>query len=264
MIIDFHTHAFPDSVAEKAIPKLTAASGLECQGDGTVQGLISRMDEWGIDRAVVLNIATNPKQQTNVNNFAIELNKSERLYALGSLNPESDNIKSEAKRLRDNGIRGIKIHPDYMGRPIDDEIYFPIFAACIENDLFAVTHSGWDFISPSFIHCSPERLLKVMKKYPDLKLVAAHMGANKQWDEVEANLIGKNIWFDTSLVPLFGLSKEQCTRMLKNHDTNKLLFGSDFPWCSMKLELEYIESLGISPELKKKIYCDNALKLLEG
>ncbi len=263
MIIDFHTHAFPDEVAKKAIPKLAAASGLECQSDGTVSGLISRMDEAGIDRAVVLNIATNPKQQTNVNNFAIEINKNERLYSLASLNPLCDNIKEEAKRLREAGIRGIKIHPDYMGPTIDDDSYAPIFSACIDNDLFVVTHSGWDFISPDFIHCSPERIAKVLNKFPDLRLVAAHMGANKQWDEVESNLIGKNIWLDTSLVPLSGLSGEQFLRMLKNHDPDKILFGSDFPWCSMTKELEYIESLGISTEIRAKIYSENALRLLE-
>lgn len=261
MIIDFHTHAFPDEVAKKAIPKLTLASGLDCQGDGTVSNLISRMDEWGVDRAVVLNIATNPKQQTNVNNFAIEINKNNRIYSLGSLNPHSDNIKSEAKRLRDNGIRGIKIHPDYMGLCIEDDGYNEIFSACIENDLFVITHSGWDFISPDLIHCSPEGLAKVLKKFPDLKLIASHMGANKLWDEVEKHLVGKNIWFDTSLVPIFGLPNKQAERILKNHDPDKILFGSDFPWCSMKRELEYMDSLNISAELREKVYSQNALKL---
>lgn len=263
MIIDFHTHAFPDEVAKKAIPKLTAASGLECHSDGTVACLISRMDEADIDRAVVLNIATNEKQQTNVNNFAVGLNKNERIYSLGSLNPLCGNIKNEAKRLREAGIRGVKIHPDYMGPTIDDDCYAPIFSACIDNGLFVVTHSGWDFISPDFIHCSPERIVKVMKKFPDLKLVAAHMGANMQWDEVEANLVGKNIWFDTSLVPISGLTPEQCERIIKNHDPDKILFGSDFPWCSMKKSVEFIKSLNISPELRAKIYSENALKLFE-
>ena len=36
MIIDFHTHAFPDKVAEKAIPKLAGIGGIDCFGDGTV------------------------------------------------------------------------------------------------------------------------------------------------------------------------------------------------------------------------------------
>ncbi len=263
MLIDFHTHAFPDKVAEKAIPKLAGIGGIEAHGDGTVSSLISRMDEWGVDRAVILNIATNPKQQTNVNNFAIEVNStSDRLYSLGSLNPDSDCIAAEARRLRDAGIRGIKIHPDYMERTVDDEKFDEIYAACVENDLFAVTHSGWDFISPDFIHCSPERLLKVLEKFPSLKLVAAHMGACRQWDEVENLLIGKNIWLETSLAPVFNLDKAQCARMLKNHDPDKILFGSDFPWYRSDLEYEYVDSLDIPDELKRKIYSENAISLL--
>ncbi len=263
MIIDFHTHAFPDSVAEKAIPKLSAIGGIEPFGNGTVSSILARMDEWHIDRAVILNIATNAKQQTNVNNFAIEINStSDRLYALGSLNPDSDNIAAEARRLADNGIRGIKIHPDYMGYTIDSEKFDAVYAACDENGLFVVTHSGWDFISPDLIHCTPEGIAKVMKKFPSLRLVAAHMGAYQQWDEVERLLIGKNVWLETSLAPLYGMDKAQCARMLKNHDPEKLLFGSDFPWYSMELEREYVDALDISEELRNKIYFENAISLL--
>ncbi len=263
MIIDFHTHAFPDAVAAKAIPKLAGIGGIEPYGDGTLGSLLSRMDEWGIDGAVVLNIATNPKQQTNVNNFAIETNRAEkRLWALGSLNPYSENIREEARRLREAGIRGIKIHPDYMGVVVDDEKFDAVYEACLENDLFVVTHSGWDFISPDFIHCTPERILNVLTKYPKLKFVAAHMGACKMWDEVERMLIGKNLWIETSLAPLFSLDKAQMARMIKNHDPDKILFGSDFPWYSMSDEHDYVDSLDLSDELRQKIYCENALKLL--
>lgn len=263
MIIDFHAHAFPDKVAQKAIPKLAGVGGIEPWGDGTVSSILSRMDEWGVDRAVILNIATNAKQQTNVNDFAIEVNaSSDRLYALGSLNPDSDNIAAEARRLRDAGIRGVKIHPDYMGVTIESEKFDAVYKACVENDLFVVTHSGWDFISPDLIHCTPDGILKVLAKYPTLKLVAAHLGACRMWDEVERLLIGKNVWLETSLAPLYDFDREKCARMLQNHDPDKLLFGSDFPWYSMSLACEYVESLGVSEELKRKIYSENALKLL--
>ncbi len=88
------------------------------------------------------------------------------------------------------------------------------------------------------------------------------MGACKQWDEVEKLLIGKNLWLETSLAALCDLDKATCARMLNGHDPDKILFGSDFPWYSMKLEYEYVESLGLPEELKKKLYSENALKLL--
>ncbi len=266
MLIDFHAHAFPDKVAEKAIPKLAAIGQIENRGNGTVADLLAHMDEWGVDRSVILNIATNAHQQTSVNNFAIDIHQNQpQLYALGSLHPEADNIAAEARRLADAGIRGIKIHPDYVTTTVDDPKFDPIYSACVENNLFLVSHAGWDFISPDFIHCTPERIVRVMDKFPELRFVAAHMGSNRQWDDVERLLIGRdNLWIDTSLAVSFGLDKVQCTRMLKNHNPERILFGSDFPWFTPADAKEYIESLELSDSLKAAIYSENALRLLEG
>ena len=264
MIIDFHTHAFPDELAKKAIPKLAATGNIANVGDGTVSCLLSHMDDSGVDRAVILNIATNARQQTNVNNFAIStMLENPRLFTVGSLHPESENIESEARRLKDAGIKGIKIHPDYINTTVDDPKLDKIYAACVENDLFVVSHSGWDFISPDFIHCTPERIVRVLDRFPSLRFVAAHMGANKLWDETEKYLIGrKNLWIDTSLAAPFGLDRAKAKHMLENHDPSRILFGSDFPWFSEKDSLDYLYSLGLSESLLKKILGENALNLL--
>ena len=262
MLIDFHTHAFPDKVAEKAIPKLASIANIKSYGNGRIDDLLSHMDKSGVDRSVVCNIATNPHQEPKVNDFAIACNSHPRLYALGSLNPDSENIASEARRLADAGIRGIKIHPDYMGLTIDDPKFDAVFRAAVENDLFVLTHSGWDFYSPDFIHCTPERIVKVTERFPELRLVAAHMGANELWDDVECLLIGrKNIYIDTSLA-VNGLDKTQAKRMIENHDPERILFGSDFPWFTPEATKEYLDSLGLSGELMNKICFENAIKLV--
>ena len=72
MLIDFHTHAFPDHLAPRALASLAKDIARPPLTDGTVSGLLSAMDSWGVDRAVVCNIATNPKQTANVNAFAAE------------------------------------------------------------------------------------------------------------------------------------------------------------------------------------------------
>ena len=72
MIIDFHTHAFPEKIATRAIPELQKKIELQPQTDGTLRNLSEKMSAWGIDKSVICNIATNPRQQTNVNNFALE------------------------------------------------------------------------------------------------------------------------------------------------------------------------------------------------
>lgn len=267
MVIDFHTHCFPDKLAERAVSQLAASAASENitnETDGTVSDLIHKMDEWKIDRSVVLNIATNPKQQENVNNFAIETNRlySDRLTALGSVHPDSENIKDEIIRLKDNGINGIKLHPDYMKTLIDDDKFKPIFKLCCEYDMFVIIHAGFDVISPDLIHAPPEKILKVITEFPSLKLISAHMGANKMWDQTEKYLIGKNVYIDTSMACVFDLSKKQAERMIKSHDPSKILFASDAPWCAADKSLEYLNSLELSDDLKEMILHENAEKLL--
>lgn len=266
MIIDFHTHCFPDALAEKALGKLSAIGKLPTHSDGTVAGTLAKMDACGIDRAVVLNIATNDRQTANVNRFAVETNRNPRLVALGSVNPTSSEavIDAELTNLAEAGIPGIKIHPDYMGVTIDDARFAPILARCAELGLFVVTHAGWDFISPDKIHASPERIARVLRAHPRLKLVAAHFGGARQWDEVERLLVGGPVWFDTSLTSLFALDPAQLARMISRHDSDRILFGSDLPWCDPSEALRYIEALRLPSALLEKILGQNALALLNG
>jgi DUF1009 family protein len=80
MYIDFHTHAFADSIAQRAIERLEENirnSGCEYPDkavtDGTVADLIRMLDETGVDKAVLLPIATKPSQQTVINNWRVRL-----------------------------------------------------------------------------------------------------------------------------------------------------------------------------------------------
>lgn len=264
MIIDFHTHCFPDALAPRALAKLSAIAGMRTYSDGTVSGTIRRLDEAGIDRAVVLNIATNDHQTANVNRFAVETNRNPRLTALGSVNPESSVtvIDETLTGIAADGLPGIKIHPDYMHTAIDDPRFAPIFTRCMELDLFVVTHAGWDCLSPDFIHASPERIARVLDAYPKLKLVAAHLGGARRWDDVERLLIGRNVWLDTSLTSLFALDPAQMKRMLLAHDSDKLLFASDLPWSDPADALRYLLALNLPDALTEKILSQNALRLL--
>ena len=63
MVIDFHTHCFPDKLAERAVGQLSrVGGGLMPYSDGTLDGLRRQMAQHNIDMSVVLNIATKPEQ----------------------------------------------------------------------------------------------------------------------------------------------------------------------------------------------------------
>lgn len=266
MIIDFHTHCFPDKLAPRALDSLKSHAMendiFPCT-DGTQSGTESYIASVGVDYAVICNIATNARQQYNVNSFAIQLAEtSKTLIPLGSLHPEGEDKHGELSRLAAAGIRGIKIHPDYVNIEIDDPSYDEIFSLCSEYDFFVVTHAGLDPVSPEHIHASPEAILSVIKRYPKLKLVAAHMGGFACSAGVLEHLVGKNIWLDTSLSSHRPDEREGLIRILKEHDPDKLLFATDTPWALTSRELEFIFSAGLGDALTEKILYQNALALL--
>ncbi|MBQ2766459.1 MAG: amidohydrolase family protein [Clostridia bacterium] len=265
MIIDFHTHCFPDALAPRAMASLAATSapwGLVPLTDGTVAGTEAYLRTAGVDRAVVCNIATNARQQSKVNDFAIALNQSSRmLTALGSVHPESDCITAELDRLQAAGIRGIKIHPDYVGIEVDDPRFSPIFAGCAERGMFVITHAGFDPISPKHIHASPSMLRRVLDRHPSLTLIAAHVGGMHECEEVLEHLVGTKIFIDTSMAQIMGSDPAEAPlvkQILTEHDPGRILFGSDLPWTNPREALAFTHSLN----LPERIYADNALSLL--
>jgi len=262
MLIDFHTHCFPDKVAATAIPMLAEKAKLVPYSDGTVADSEAKYNEWNVDKAVVLNIATNPRQQIKLNDFAISLLSNPKLIPFGSVHPDAEEMTMELARLKAAGIKGIKLHPEYQDFYVSDEKICKIYEKCVDLDLIITFHAGYDLGFPNSDRASPKNLGKAAAMYPKLKLVCAHMGGFMRWDEVEEYLSGyDNVYFDTSFIVNY-LSKEQALRIIRTN-IERILFGSDLPWNSSKMTYEYIESLGLSEDEKKKIYYENAVKLLK-
>ena len=111
-------------------------------------------------------------------------------------------------------------------------------------------HSGVDDgFNPPY-HCTPERLLNALE-WLETPVIAAHWGGNKMSCEVIEKLCGTGIYFDTALGYNY-LSKETAENIIKKHGADKILFGSDSPWHSPKMERDFINSLDISDTSKAK------------
>lgn len=266
MLIDLHTHCFPDALAPRAIASLaaTAAStGFVPLTDGTAAGTEAALRAAGIDRGVVCNIATNAHQQAKVNDFAIATNaRRGMLTALGSVHPDSDCIEAELDRLCAAGIRGIKIHPDYVGIDLDDPRFTPILDGAAARGLFVITHAGFDPLSPEHVHATPAMLRRVLDDHPALTLIAAHVGGMRECAGVLAHLVGTRIHIDTSMA--CRMAEEEglaplLETILREHDPARILFASDLPWTDPGASLAYCRSLG----LPDRIYADNAIALLK-
>ena len=270
-IIDFHTHAFPDALAPRAIAQLTinaAASGYVPLTDGTVNGLIASMDTAGITRSVVCNIATNARQMTKVNDFAISCAQNNRLIPLGSLHPDvtAEDMDAELNRLAAAGLAGIKIHPDYVHVEIDSPAFEPILARCEARGMLVVTHAGFDPVEPNHMHCTPDMVLRVMERHPALKLVVAHTGGFDCEAEVLEKLCGTDVYLDTSLAAVRRAKSavwgQACGDILRAHDPARILFATDTPWSDPAAEIAFVRSVGLSEEDTEAVLHGNAERLL--
>lgn len=269
MIIDFHTHAFPDKIATNAIPKLTKINQVSPSTNGTVDGLRTSMDEAGIDLSIVLPVVTDPHQFDSILRFASHINETHAeenaplLLSFGGVHPQSDKIRHELQLIKNEGIKGIKLHPCYQDTVFDDIRYMRLIYAASELDMIIVTHAGFDPYMPAQNFCTPDMILHVLDEVAPPKMVLAHLGNNENHEEVLKKLCGKNVYFDTSY-SFVNTPDELLVRMVQAHGADKILFASDAPWTSQKVGVEKLRNLqGISDTDKEKIFSLNAQKILQ-
>ena len=267
MIIDFHTHIFPDKIAKRTIDFLAEKGGIPPFSDGSVDGLLGEMEKAGANISVTLPVVTNPAQFDSVNRFAAEINErfkneKRRLITFAGIHPACENIEEKMSWIRKSGFLGVKIHPDYQGTFIDDERYIKIIECAKEEDLIVVTHSGVDGGYRDMpVRCTPERVKEVIHKVNHKKLVLAHLGANEMSPQVFDELCGEDVYFDTAYVLRF-TPKHEFERIIKKHGEDKILFATDSPWSSIKNDADILKSFSLGKEVEEKIFYKNAEKLL--
>ena len=264
MIIDFHTHIFPDKIAPKTIAALENVSGIQAATDGTLNGLLLSMEQAGVTMSVIQPVVTKPAQFETVNHFAADINHiyAGKLLSFGGIHPDAGNYKEQLDQIKALGLPGIKLHPDYQGVMIDDVRYMNIIEYADALDLIILTHAGIDIGLPQPVHCPPDRVRRVLDTLKPARMVLAHYGGWKQWDQAAEYLAGEHVWFDTSFTFDY-IAQEQFLTLLRLHGTDKILFATDSPWSSVAGAIRYIRSLPLTPAEQDAILYRNAEQLLQ-
>lgn len=263
MVIDFHTHVFPEKVVDSAVKSLEKKSGVPAHTNGCIDGLIASMKKAGVSRSIVLPVVTAPKQFSGINSFAVSINEkySDCLTSFGGIHPDSEDYKGQLKFLKDEGFVGIKLHPDYQGVMFNDIRYKRIVDYASELDMIIQVHAGVDIGMPDPVHCTPKMALEVLSDTGAKKLVLAHFGGWKLWDEVEEILAGRDVYFDTAFIEGY-MDRKQFERIVKAHGSDRVLFATDSPWSGQKETIDWINACDLDDETKEKILYKNAQKLL--
>ena len=281
-IIDFHTHTFPDHLAERAVKKLSMAASLKNYTDGTSLDLKKSMLRSGIHYSVLLPVATKPEHTGIINEIAKEVNDASHynhLISFGSIHPENQNYQEILSDLAICHVPGIKLQPMNQRWDIDDPLYLRIIDAAVSRGLLVTIHAGFDSSAPGDAYTTVDKLSRMIQSINSENIILAHMGGWDEWDQVEKYIVGTNVRLDTSftLTPLRHinqagniistepghLSEEQFVRIIRHHGVSKILFGSDSPWGDQREALSLIQKSRLTEEEKRQIVCGNAMELLK-
>ena len=260
-IIDFHAHVFPEDMAEKIVSELHERAGIEYFNNGTVKGLLESMENAHVNISVVSRITTKSDQIKPINDWLLSISR-EDIIPMATWHPDLRVYPGTVTELKMKGFKCIKLHPDYQGFFIDDEKMFPFYEDAQGAGVPILFHAGLDRGLPPPVRALPERLIRVHETFPDLKIIAAHMGGEDNYEATENYVLGKPIYLDTSFV-LRKMPVNILERFIKGHSADRIIYGSDSPWNDQKGDIEYLSSLPfLSSEEKRSILYKNAAELL--
>jgi len=273
MIIDAHTHIYPEKIAARAIDKLEKNSGVKAKTNGMRSGLLESMKEAGIDYSLLLPVATSVKQVDTIIEEAAKTNagaKETGLLSFGGIHPDTENYKEVLRRAKSLGLKGIKLHPDYQETFFNDIRYKRIVAEATELDLYLMIHAGVDIGLPEPVHCAPEHVVEVVKETQSDHLILAHMGGWRLWDEVRSQLLELPVYFDTSFSEDYleedgvqgMLTQEAFVDLVRAMGTDRVFFGTDSPWSGQKRAVEWILQTSLTEKEKEQIFYENFERLI--
>ncbi len=258
MIIDAHTHIYPQKICRIAAKSIEKFYDIAVDNDGSLDLLLSYGEESGIDKFLVHSVATTEKQVTSINDFIANSVREhpDKLVGFMTLHPDFADLASEVDRAIGLGLKGIKLHPDFQKFAVDSKEAYAIYEVA-EGRLPIQIHMG-DY---RYDYSHPKQLLQVLKDFPKLTVIGAHFAGWSEWEDSVRCLKGENLYVDTSSSS-YNFAPKQFTDMIHAFGTDRVLFGSDYPMWKPGDELRYMQKLPLKPSELDKILYQNAATLL--
>ncbi len=276
MIIDFHTHVFPDEVRANreeflereawfgtlyANPKHKLASA---------EDIVASMEAAGVDRTVVLGFPWRDGGLCREHNSYIldgVRRFPDKLIGFGIVQPLDAGDAKELDRCLSGGLMGMgELGPDSQRYDLEAKwVLADAVEVLLHHDRPLLTHSseplGHDYAGKGTV--TPPRLLKLASNFPELKIVLAHWGGGLPFYELmpEVRDTLRNVYYDSAASTyLYSFDIFPIAAQLVG--TGRILWGTDFPLLSQSKFLKRVRASGLSDEQLDDVLGGNAARLL--
>lgn len=262
MIIDAHTHI-----------------GKAAEFDATVEKLAPAMQMAGVDYALVLaGEATFSDTLPSTEELIAKLDGRQNLFAIAAASPFTltpVRLGQLGRYLREGKVKGVKLYPGYEHYYPSDERLTTLYRLAIQHGAPVIFHTGffWDPRNRGLAkYANPLGVDEVATRFPELKIVIAHMG--NPWIVECAIVVQKNPnvfadisgYFQEFVTPFSDEEKQMFRRdMERLHGLigsyGKFLYGTDWPLLDMAEYVAVVESLNMTVDERDRIFWKNAAEL---
>jgi len=260
-IIDIHVHIFPDYMSEKAVERLENKYKLHFIARPVLEDLLKFMDANNIGFSIIQPVSTSVLQVEVLNSWLIDIvaDDPERIGAFGTIFPGYRDFSEELSRIKRGGLKGVKFHPNFQSFYPDEEKMYGIYREIIDNDLWTLFHAGDEVAPVNKLYSKVDSFIRLRRKFPEMKIILAHLGGFKLWDEVMEKIIGEDFYLDLSYTIGF-LDESKIKDIIKSHGPDRIFFGTDFPLPNSKTQTRAFSSLRLDKDTEEKILYRNAVE----
>ena len=257
--IDIHNHVYPEAIAQKAIDSIRDFYGIHgADMSGTAEMLLSRGKEAGISKFAVLPVSIRPDRVRSINNFILsQTAQHEEFIGFGTVHADMEHLLDEVQYILDNGLRGIKLHADTQGFPIDDPRLYPVYEA-ISGRIPVLLHMG----DRQCDYSHPVRLRKLMGLFPKLDVIAAHLGGYTMYEEAHTQLKDTSCVLDLSSSLMF-LERGEVERYINSYGAERIAYATDYPLWDPVEEMERFLKLQLTVDQFEQIAHKTAERVLK-
>lgn len=279
MIIDFHTHIFPEDICsnrenyfhgEPAFKLLYDSPKSRLMG---AEDLIAAMDDQNVDMSVVFGFPWNKGELAKKNNdYVIEAVAKfpHRLRGFACFDMGWNGAADETRRCINSGLSGVGELAFYLSGIDEDAVLSlePVMNICRESGNLPVSIHTNESVGHKYSGKTPvtmNQIYKLATAFPENRIVLAHLGGGILFYNLlrkEAKEVLKNIWYDTAAAPF--LYDPAIYRAVKEIGVmDKILFGTDYPLLKPARYYQDLDASGISEKDKNNILGGNAMALLK-
>jgi len=266
-VVDAHVHLFPSRVLA-AIWRWFDRNAWPIRYKLSSEQVVDFLFKRGLSRIVALHYSHTAGMARALNQYMAEFCRADpRIIGLATVLPGEPEAARIVREAFASGLKGVKLHCHVQCFSPDEDRVGPIYQECEKANLPMVIHAGRE---PSSQHypcdtyqlCSADRIERVLRAHPRLKLCVPHLGADEFNSYQRLLERYDNLWLDTTMAIADYFPASAPVDLIRSWP-ERILYGTDFPNLpyAWDRELKRLLALKLPADAEAKILGQNALSL---